>query len=48
MPNEDLKPEKTITGDLGIVIQSDSKRIKLESTYFYTRMYDAIVTDDFT
>ena len=48
VPNEDLKPEKTITGDLGIVIQSDSKRIKLESTYFYTRMYDAIVTDDFT
>lgn len=48
VPNEDLKPEKTITGDLGIVIQSDSKKIKLESTYFYTRMYDAIVTDDFT
>ena len=47
VPNEDLKPEKTITGDLGIVIQSDSKKIKLESTYFYTRMYDAIVTDDF-
>jgi hemoglobin/transferrin/lactoferrin receptor protein len=48
VPNEDLKQEKTITGDLGIVIQSDSKKIKLESTYFYTRMYDAIVTDDFT
>lgn len=48
VPNEDLKPEKTITGDLGIVIQSDSKKLKLESTYFYTRMYDAIVTDDFT
>lgn len=48
VPNEDLKPEKTITGDLGIVIQSDSKKVKLESTYFYTRLYDAIVTDDFT
>lgn len=48
VPNEDLKPEKTITGDLGIVVQSDSKKIKLESTYFYTRLYDAIVTDDFT
>ncbi|WP_445715586.1 TonB-dependent receptor plug domain-containing protein [Flavobacterium sp.] len=47
VPNEDLKPEKTITGDLGIVVQSDSKKIKLESTYFYTRLYDAIVTDDF-
>ncbi|WP_297869181.1 TonB-dependent receptor [uncultured Flavobacterium sp.] len=48
VPNEDLKAEKTITGDLGIVVQSDSKKIKLESTYFYTRLYDAIVTDDFT
>ena len=48
VPNEDLKPEKTITGDLGIVIQSNSRKVKLESTYFYTRMYDAIVTDDFT
>ena len=48
VPNEDLKPEKTITGDLGIVVQSDSKKVKLESTYFYTRLYDAIVTDDFT
>lgn len=48
VPNEDLKPEKTITGDLGIVVQSDSKKIKLESTYFYTRLYNAIVTDDFT
>lgn len=48
VPNQDIKPEKTITGDLGIVIQSDSKKLKFESTYFYTRMYDAIVTDDFT
>ena len=47
VPNEDLKPEKTITADFGFVIQSDSKKIKLESTYFYTRLYDAIVTDDF-
>ena len=48
VPNEDLSPEKTITGDLGFVIQSNNKRFKLEHTYFYTRMYDAIVTDTFT
>lgn len=47
VPNEDLTPEKTITGDIGFVVQSDSKRFKLEHTYFYTRMYDAIVTDSF-
>jgi len=44
VPNEDLKPEKTVTADLGFVIKSDSKRFKLENTYFYTRLYDAIVT----
>ncbi|CAM4108906.1 MULTISPECIES: TonB-dependent receptor plug domain-containing protein [Flavobacterium] len=47
VPNEDLTPEKTLTGDIGFVIQSDSKRFKFENTYFYTRMYDAIVTDAF-
>ncbi len=44
VPNEDLKPEKTVTLDLGFVLKSDSKRFKLENTYFYTRLYDAIVT----
>ena len=48
VPNENLKPEKTVTADLGFTIQSDSKRTKFENTYFYTRMYDAIVTDVFT
>ena len=44
VPNQDLKPEKTVTLDLGFVLKSDSKRFKLENTYFYTRLYDAIVT----
>jgi hemoglobin/transferrin/lactoferrin receptor protein len=43
VPNEDLKPEKTVTLDLGFVLKSDSKRFKIENTYFYTRLYDAIV-----
>jgi len=47
VPNENLKPEKTLTVDFGFVIQSDSKKIKFENTYFYTRLYDAIVTDEF-
>ena len=47
VPNEDLSPEKTVTGDLGLVIQSKNKRFKFENTYYYTRLYDAIVTDDF-
>jgi hemoglobin/transferrin/lactoferrin receptor protein len=47
VPNTDLKPEKTLTADFGIVLQSDSKKIKFENTYFYTRMFDAIVTDEF-
>lgn len=47
VPNQDLKPEKSITADFGIVIQSNSKKIKFENTYFYTRLYDAIVVDEF-
>jgi hemoglobin/transferrin/lactoferrin receptor protein len=42
-----LKPEKTVTADIGIVMQSNSKKIKFENTYFYTRMYDAIATSPF-
>jgi hemoglobin/transferrin/lactoferrin receptor protein len=47
VPNEDLKPEKTVTADLGFVFQSSSKKWKLEQTYFYTKMFDAIVTSPF-
>lgn len=47
VPNEDLKPEKSVTVDLGFVIQSKSQKTKFETTYFYTRLYDALVTDEF-
>ena len=47
VPNEDLKPEKTVTADFGFVIQSKSQKTKFETTYFYTRMYDALVVDEF-
>mgnify|MGYP006162744187 CR=1 FL=1 len=32
VPNENLAPEKTITGDVGIVVQSKNKRFKFENT----------------
>ena len=47
VPNATVKPEKTVTADLGIVIQSDSKKVKFDITYFYTRMFDAIALDKF-
>ena len=48
VPNADLNPEKTITTDLGFVIKSNNKRFQIENTYFFTRFFDAIVTDNFT
>ena len=48
VPNADLQPEKTVTGDLGFVVKSDNKRFQIETTYYYTKMFDAIVTDTFT
>ena len=48
VPNSDLNPEKTITTDLGFIVKSNNKRFQLENTYFYTRFFDAIVTDNFT
>jgi hemoglobin/transferrin/lactoferrin receptor protein len=48
VPNADLEPEKTVTTDLGFVIKSNNKRFQIETTYYYTQMYDAIITDNFT
>ncbi|WP_338409321.1 TonB-dependent receptor [uncultured Flavobacterium sp.] len=47
VPNSNLKPEKTITTDLGFVINSKKKDFKMEYTYYYTRFIDAIVTDTY-
>ena len=46
VPNVNLKPEKTITGDAGFKVET--KEFELENTYFYTKFTDAIVTDKFT
>lgn len=48
VPNKNLKPEKTITTDLGFNITSNNRRFSLENTYYYTRFIDAIITDKFT
>lgn len=48
VPNENLKPEKTVTADLGIRVATDNKRFEFETNYYYTRFIDAIVTDRFT
>lgn len=47
VPNTDLKPEKTITTDLGMLIKSNNKRFQIENTYYFTRFIDAIVIDDY-
>lgn len=48
VPNKDLKPEQTVTGDLGFVLKSKTNKHQFDATYFYTQLYDAIVTDAFT
>lgn len=48
VPNENLKPEKTISTDLGIRFESKNKRFEFETNFFYTQLHDAIVTDSFT
>ena len=47
VPNENINPEKTVTADISFVYQSTSKKMKFEHTYFYTKMFDAIVTSPF-
>ena len=47
VPNTDLKPEKTVTTDLGMVIKSNNKHFQIENTYYFTRFIDAIITDAF-
>lgn len=48
VPNADIRPEKTVTTDLGFIIKTNNKRFQIETTYYYTKMFDAIITDKFT
>ncbi len=47
VPNQNLRPEKNITGDLNITLY-DQENFQFENTVYYTRLFDAIVTDNFT
>jgi hemoglobin/transferrin/lactoferrin receptor protein len=47
VPNKDLKPEKSVTADLSITFWQ-GKRFQFENVLYYTRLYDAIVTNKFT
>lgn len=46
VPNKDLKPEKSVTADLNIKLW-EGKRVQFDNTIYYTRLFDAIVTDNF-
>ena len=47
VPNNDLKPEKTVSTELGIEKSFGSSTVWQNSIY-YTQLLDAIVTDEFT
>ncbi len=47
VPNDNLKPEKSLTADLGITFW-DGNKIQFENTFFLTKLYDPIFLDKFT
>lgn len=47
VPNPDLKPEKTLNGDLSVT-KFFGDKVRLEATFFATDFYDAIVVLPFT
>ncbi|MFW0739973.1 TonB-dependent receptor plug domain-containing protein [Flavobacterium sp. T12S277] len=46
VPNPDIAPEKSVTADLTVAF-GQGKRIQFDNTVYYTRLFDAIVTDHF-
>lgn len=46
VPNANLKPEKSITADANITLWNGN-RIQFDNTFYFTRLFDAIVTDNF-
>jgi len=47
VPNEDLKPEKTLNGELGVTKLFGDK-VSWENYIYYTEFFDAIVTEPYT
>ncbi|UQD56845.1 TonB-dependent siderophore receptor [Flavobacterium sp. K5-23] len=46
VPNQNIKPEKSVSAELSITLFK-GKTIEFENTLFYTRLFDAIITDKF-
>jgi len=46
VPNRNIAPEKSVTADFTIAF-GQRKRIQFDNTVYYTRLFDAIVTDHF-
>lgn len=47
VPNQNIKPEQSVSADMGITFW-EGKRFQLENIFFYTRLFNAIVTSPFT
>ncbi len=47
VPNDNIKPEKSVTADLGITFW-DGNKIQFENTFYLTKLYDPIFLDSFT
>ncbi len=47
VPNNDIKPEKSVTADLGITF-FDKSKIQFENTFFYTKLFDPIILANYT
>ncbi|MDL2143845.1 TonB-dependent receptor [Flavobacterium tructae] len=46
VPNRNIAPEKSVTADFTVAF-GQGKRIQFDNTVYYTRLFDAIVTDHF-
>ena len=46
VPNRNIAPEKSVTADFTVAL-GQGKRIQFDNTVYYTRLFDAIVTDHF-
>ena len=46
VPNQNLKPEKSVTADLNLELW-EGKKVQFGTTFYYTRLFNAIITDHF-
>lgn len=46
VPNPEIKPEKSLTSDLTVIL-GQGKKVQFDNTIYYTRLFDAIITDNY-